>query len=81
MKTIKTITKYKCDICHEEKEIIKDEKLLVNWGYMGQNPNYIILNAKAYISYGTTNGDVCKDCLIKYMKKYIEEYNNNLFTN
>lgn len=71
MKEIKTSTIYKCDICGEVCIPIKEQKILVNQ-YQDFN-SYIKFEPYYYLPYGTTNGDICFNCYVKYMKKHIED--------
>lgn len=53
----KTEEWYTCDICHEQCEPVRTIEIPVS----------------AHLPYGTTNGDVCFNCLKKHIQKWIAD--------
>ena len=83
MKTSKTITTYSCDICgdtsDDEDYYFSGENSFVSLccsnGDRDVGPSYINLKyAGCSIPYSSSAPkDVCKHCMIKFMKKWIDE--------
>ena len=70
MKETKTTIKYKCDLCG--KECLPVRSLSLPYSSFMDLTNTIELDIKAHIPYGTLDGDVCRECLIKCLKKFID---------
>lgn len=63
-------TTHTCDVCGKECEPIRN--ISIPFSYFMDTVSSVRINISAYIPYGTTAGDVCKECAKKYIGKWIE---------
>jgi hypothetical protein len=61
---------YTCDLCGQKCEPVREVRLLHSWGLYGAIRNEILLKVSAYVPYGTTDGDVCPDCLREAIRRH-----------
>lgn len=64
---------YTCDLCRGEMDG-PTEAARVTHSYSGDSVNYIVFRVYAYVPYMTSEGDVCKECMVKAMKDYVKQY-------
>ena len=62
---------YTCDVCGEQSQPI--ESIAIPFAYYADLVHTIQINISAYIPYVISTGDVCRECFIKYMKKWLEK--------
>lgn len=62
--------RYTCDLCGKECRPIRELNLVHSRGQ--EFNNEIHLTARAFIPYGTTDGDVCEECLVNALQNYME---------
>lgn len=67
------IIEYFCDLCLKQMEMNENIiDVIINSGDRDVGPSVITAHFSLDIPYGCSNGIVCRECQIKYFRKYFD---------